>query len=40
MEYINKKTGVIIDVDSQLSGNWEPVEDAKKPAKKAKASEE
>ncbi|MCW0997711.1 Uncharacterised protein [Streptococcus constellatus] len=40
MEYINKKTGVIIDVDSQLSGNWEPVEETKKPAKKAKSTEE
>lgn len=37
MKYRNKKTGVIIDVQSELKGAWEPVEaPAPKPAKKTK----
>lgn len=33
MEYRNKKTGVVIDVNSKLLGDWEPVK-AEKPAPK------
>lgn len=33
MEYRNKKTGVVIDVESELGGIWEPVK-AEKPAPK------
>ena len=38
MKYRNTKTGVIIDVQSELKGAWEPVEDPapEKPAKKTK----
>lgn len=37
MQYRNKKTGVVIDVDSKLGGDWEPVatpaaQKAEKPA--------
>lgn len=44
MRYRNTRTGVVIDVPCQLSGNWEPAEEpvaeekqeapAKKPAKR------
>lgn len=30
MKYKNKKTGVVIDVQSELRGAWEPVEEPKK----------
>lgn len=30
MRYRNKTTGVVIDVQSELKGNWERVEDAEK----------
>ena len=33
MEYRNKKTGVVIDVNSELRGDWEPV-NTEKPAPK------
>lgn len=33
MEYRNKKTGVVINVNSELRGDWEPV-NAEKPAPK------
>lgn len=28
MEYRNKKTGVVIEVQSEMSGDWEPVKKA------------
>ena len=42
MEYRNKKTGVVIDVKSELRGDWEPVKaekksETKKAPKKAEA---
>ena len=36
MEWRNTKTGAVIDVDSKLSGKWEPVEAPNAPAKKEK----
>ena len=27
MKYRNKKTGAVLDVDSKLGGDWEPVTD-------------
>lgn len=36
MEYRNVKTGAVIDVDSELGGDWEPVKaSAAQPEKKA-----
>ncbi|WP_426807471.1 hypothetical protein [Streptococcus anginosus] len=41
MEYINTKTGATISTNGKINGgNWEPVEETKKPAKKAKSTEE
>lgn len=42
MEYRNKVTGVIIDVPSEIKGDWEPVgekvkEEPKKAPKKSEA---
>ena len=34
MKYRNKNTGVIIDVNSEMKGAWEPVEKAPAPFKK------
>ncbi len=34
MIYKNKKTGAVIDVQSEMRGDWEPV-NTEKPAKKA-----
>ena len=34
MKYRNKNTGVIIDVNSEMKGAWEPVEKAPAPIKK------
>lgn len=36
MLYRNEKTGVVIDVNSVLGGDWKPVEKAEKPAKEPK----
>ncbi len=38
MEYRNKKTGAVIDVPAEMSGDWEAVKKAapKKPAQKPK----
>jgi len=36
MEYRNKKTGAVIDVNSELGGDWEPVEAPKSSPKKEK----
>lgn len=35
MEYRNKKTGVVINVNSELRGDWEPVKAEKAEPKKA-----
>lgn len=37
MKYKNKKTGVVIDVQSVLSGAWEPVKEQPKKAEPAPA---
>lgn len=34
MEYRNKKTGVVINVNSELRGDWEPVKAEKAEPKK------
>ena len=36
MLYRNEKTGVIIDVNSTLGGDWKPVEKAEKGVKESK----
>lgn len=36
MKYREKKTGVVIESDSVLSGSWEPVEEKKKNTKTTK----
>lgn len=36
MEYINEKTGAIIETPCKVAGDWKPVEAPKKPAKKTK----
>lgn len=36
MKYREKKTGVVIESDSVLSGSWEPVEEKKKTTKATK----
>ena len=38
MKYREKKTGVVIESDSVLSGSWEPVEEKKKTTKTTKKS--
>ena len=32
MEYRNKRTGVVIEVQSEMSGDWEPVKKAEQKA--------
>lgn len=40
MKYRNKETGVVVDVQSELGGVWEPVKEKKAGKPKADAGEE
>ena len=39
MLYRNKKTGVVVDINSEASGSWEPVKAEKKEKKKTTSDE-
>lgn len=34
MQFKNKKTGVIVEIDCEATGDWEPIEAPKAPKKK------